>query len=173
MPEVPEEMKTKGRPALPFDDLKEMLYRRVPPAIWEDDYIELDAIELPDMSVNRGSLGPPQWARLADTNSLEWGVIGFQVGDLPPDFNYHGIYQYSTRAEHSPLRSNYPHSEVRAYEVPTDPVGPKKHINAKLLAEVDQVSPDVYQRWREYLRRRCQVILKQGEIPFEQTPQKY
>ena len=48
----------------------EVLYRRVPLVLWPstDDDIELDAIELPDMSVARSRFGHPEWVRFDVVN---------------------------------------------------------------------------------------------------------
>ncbi len=160
MPSVPEAMMTKDRLPLPCDDPEEMLFRRVPPKLWDDEHVELDTVELPDMSVNRGSLGPAAWARLADHGYPNWGVIGFRVGDVPPEFEYRGVYAYATRVCHSPLKYNYPHSEVRAFEAPTGPRGPEAPIDKKLLDKLVDATPEVYQRWREHIRRRCRIVLR-------------
>ena len=66
MAEIPAEMLRNGRPVLPFNDSDEALYRRFEPSMRDGSTIHIDAIELPDMSVNRGSLGPPEWALLVD-----------------------------------------------------------------------------------------------------------
>src|SRR4051794_25169322 len=113
MPEVPDEMKTKGRTPVPFDDLEEYLYRRVAPELWDESGIEVDAIELPDMSVNRSRFGPPRWARLADERCKDWAVVGFMVQDIPPEMLHLGVVRYTFSPEHVPLKNNYPHSEVR------------------------------------------------------------
>ena len=62
----------------------EHLFRRVPHELWEDDHVNVDAIDLPDMSVQREKYGPAQSARLTSEDHHDWGVIGFRVGDIPP-----------------------------------------------------------------------------------------
>jgi hypothetical protein len=63
MPELPAYMIKGGRPPDQSFTPEEMLYRRVPPDFWDDDEIELDGIDLPDMSVTREKYGPPEACR--------------------------------------------------------------------------------------------------------------
>ena len=119
MPELPPAMRTQGRAADQEFSPDEYLYRRVPLIHWEewDDFIELDAIELPDMSVMRSKYAHPEWARFEgdDYEYHDWGVIGFRVGDIPTPLQHLGVFLCTFRAEHVPLKRNFPHSEVRAY----------------------------------------------------------
>ena len=57
MAELPEGMLQRGRVEDNVFEASEYLYRRIPHDLWEADYINLDAIELPDMSVNRQKYG--------------------------------------------------------------------------------------------------------------------
>jgi hypothetical protein len=82
MPELPEYMLQKGRPIDPDFLPEEHLYRRVPNETWNnwrvDEDIELDAIDFPDMSVNREKYGPPNSVRWERGSYVNWGVIGFR-----------------------------------------------------------------------------------------------
>ena len=53
MPDKPPGMFRNGRPKVP-EFRPERLYRRVSPEDWGDPRVEVDALDLPDMSVNRG-----------------------------------------------------------------------------------------------------------------------
>ena len=157
MPEIPEEMKTRGRPADPIFLPREWLYRRVPHINWDDDEVLIEAIDLPDMSVNRQKYGPPQWVRLNSEEYADWGVIGFQVASLPPPIQQYGIFMYDFRPVHSPLSKNYPHTEVQAYETHLERLENPVHITEDLA---DLLKPDVLLRFRENLVRKCKIIIK-------------
>lgn len=148
MPEIPEEMKRNGRPRIKEFDPDEYLYRRVAPAQWDEADLDIDAIELPDMSVNRSSLGPPEWLRLEEERFKDWAVIGFKVRDIPTDILHLGVYLYKFEPMHVPLERNYPHSEVRCYLN-------GHHINAK--AKLDRA---LHQRWSEKLLWRIKTFLR-------------
>ena len=151
MTDIPEEMKKNGRPRIPAFDPDEYLYRRVMPEQWDEAAIDIDAIELPDMSVNRSSLGPPQWVRLEEERCKDWAVVGFKVKDIPTDILHLGVYFYTFNVLHIPLENNYPHSEVWCYLNGV-------HINAK--RNLDKA---LHQRWREKLLWRIKTFLRPGE----------
>lgn len=157
MIELPPGMRTEGRQPDQQFHSDEHLYRRVPLVLWEDadDPIELDAIELPDMSVVRSKYGHPEWARFeGDEYKYEdWGVIGFRVGDIPPELMHLGVFHYTFGPVHDPLKKNYPHSEVRAYEN-------GQHVD--VAANLDYA---LHLRWREHLARRLvKLIAPEGEV---------
>jgi hypothetical protein len=162
MSDIPDEMMQKGRGEDQNFSPEECLYRRVPHELWDDSEIELDSIELPDMSVNRQKYGPPEWVRLVGDNTANWGVIGFLTKDIPPEIQHLGVYIYKFRPVHVPLRRNYPHSEVRVYETPADRPESETHIGKTL---VERITPDVSLRWREKLRRKCRIILHAYQSP--------
>ncbi len=159
MPEIPEEMKARGRTVDSVFLPEEWLYRRVPPIHWDDDEVLIEAIDLPDMSVNRGKYGPPEWVLLTSDEHAGWGVIGFQVESIPPPKQHLGVFNYDFQPVHCPLAKNYPHSEIRVYETHlerhTDPV----HITKNLA---NSIKPDVLLRFRESLVRKCRIIIKAG-----------
>lgn len=155
MADRPTAMLRNGRPRDQEFRPEERLFRRVPLQLWDDgnDPIEVDAIELPDLSVLREKYGHPEWARLESEECGEWGVICFEVQDIPPRLQHLGVFIWSFRPRHVPLEENYPHSEVWAYENET-------HINAK-----HRIDPDLHLRWREMLLRRIRVALR----PYQQA----
>jgi hypothetical protein len=54
MPELPEGMMQFDKETDPMFKPDEQLYRRVPHDDWDNAYVTLDSMDLPDMSVNRG-----------------------------------------------------------------------------------------------------------------------
>src|SRR5437867_2558855 len=114
MAEIPPDMMTRGRPKDPAFRDDETLYRRFRPDDLDGRRISPDAVELPDMSVNRSKYGPPDWLLLGE-EFLGWGVFGFTVGDIPPQMVDKGVVVYTFAPEHVPLKYNYPHSEVWAF----------------------------------------------------------
>ena len=113
MAEIPPEMTTRGRSEDPHFADDEHLYRRFHPDQLDGGEIAIDAVELPDMSVNRSKYGPPEWVIL-DEGFETWGVLAFRVRDIPPDREmwHQGVIAYTLTPRHMPLRNNYPHSEV-------------------------------------------------------------
>jgi hypothetical protein len=166
MADLPEGMMQLNRGMDDAFKKDEYLYRRVPHESWDDDYVTLDSIELPDMSVNRGKYGPPQWVRLLSDEFRDWGVIGFQVKDIPAEMQHLGVHIFRFRPRHVPHRRNYPHSEVQAYYARADSPDKEEHIDKNFLdheqiQQLETLFPDELQlRWREQLRRKCRVIIK-------------
>jgi hypothetical protein len=151
MNELPEGMLAKGRkPVQDFTD-DEKLYRAFPPDCLDGTALEIDALELPDMSVNRGKFGPPEWMLLLDVFN-GFGVAAFCVGDIPKELLHRGVERFTSRPFHSPTPQNYPHSEIRMFN------GYGHHINAK-----DCLDPDLDLRWRERLLQRIRVIIRPDE----------
>ncbi len=151
------------------DDFKpdELLYRRVPHEFWDDDRVNIDAIDLPDMSVNRGKYSESRWVRLLSEEFHDWGVIGFHVKDIPAEMLHLGIHRFRFRTKHVPHKYNYPHSEVQAfYSKASAPPDSEEHIDREFLRReqlrnLETLFPDELQlRWREQLRRKCRIILK-------------
>lgn len=163
MADLPAAMLKNGRQADQGFQPEEYLYRRVPLVLWDDgdDPIEIDAIELPDMSVMRGKYGHPEWTRLQDDEFAEWGVIGFRVQDIPPKLLHLGVFVWTFHPRHMPLHNNYPHSEVQAVENGV-------HINAKTK---DRLDPALYLRWREMLLRSVRKLIQPHQkVEIRQTP---
>jgi hypothetical protein len=149
MADVPEEMKRNGRPEDPHFDDNEKLYRRLPPGFLDGRLIAIEALELPDMSVNREKFGPPQWLLIGDYEG--WGVFGFEVQHIPAELLQDGVTKYTFGPRHRPLKNNYPHSEVWAFR-------DGRHIDAKnsdLLLD-----PEAHQRWRQRLAWKCRIVIR-------------
>jgi hypothetical protein len=166
MPELPDGMMQRDRP---IDDVfkpDEPLYRRVPHEFWDEDRVNIDAIDLPDMYVNRGKYSEPQWVRLIGDEYHDWGVIGFHVKDVPPEMQHLGIHLFKFRTKHVPHKYNYPHSEVQAFYSKIDLPGVEEHIDKEYLRReqlqsLDTLFPDELQlRWREQLRRKCRIVIQ-------------
>jgi hypothetical protein len=151
MVELPSAMRTESRLLDQQFDPGEYLYRRVPLEHWEDPDadIELDAIELPDMSVIRSKYAHPEWARFEgdEYRYHDWGVVGFRVRDVPEELQHLGVFTWTFRPEHAPLKKNYPHSEVRAFENGV-------HVDAS-----KKLDNHLHLRWREQLARRLTKFL--------------
>ena len=172
MAEIPAEMNRNNRE--PDQDFfpDEYLYRRVPELLWDDDEIDVAAIELPDMSVNRQKFGPAWWVRFVETENstsgarsftlTEMGVIGFKSKDVPPRQAFRGAFVYRFQVVHAPEKYNYPHSEIRAFESKFgDPDGPETHVDGKGL--IHRIDPVWHLEWRERLARKCRVVLRPRE----------
>ena len=152
MPEIPEEMKRNGRPKVKEFDGEEYLYRRVMPEQWVESQVDIDAIELPDMSVNRDfrdpEKWPPHWVLLEEERCKDWAVVGFKVKDIPTDMPHLGIDMYTFDPTHVPQDRNYMHSEVWCYQN-------GGHIDAK-----KNLDHDLHQRWREKLLWKIKTFVR-------------
>lgn len=146
-----------ARHVTPHFDKRESLYRRIPHDLWDEDDpahpIDIDAIELPDMSVGRSRFAHPEWLRLA-SGCADWAVVGFRVEDIPREQFIDGI-RYEFGPVHAPERRNYPHSEVRAYRAATEAV-PDEHVDGKKVMMPDRV----HLEWREKLLRHVRVFIR-------------
>jgi hypothetical protein len=142
MNETPHELMNMGRePENDFTD-EEELYRAVKPQQWP---ALLEAITLPDMSVNRSKYGKhPEWVLLFEGRD-GWGVLSFQVGDIPPTLEHLGAFSFTFRMAHMPDKHNRAHSEVHAYTDGT-------HIDLK---NQHLLPHSVLLRWRHQLM--CKV----------------
>jgi len=143
MHDKPSGMLRNGRPKVQEFQPAERLYRRVSPEDWGDPRVEVDALDLPDMSVNRGApLGEPEWVLLESDEYANWGMIFFEVRAIPTPLTHIDGTTFTFRPIHVPLEENYPHSEVRAYQGDT-------HVQARKL-----IDPDMSLRWRNILLQR-------------------
>jgi hypothetical protein len=124
MSKIPPAMKQNRRFADAHFVKSEYLYRRVPLDFWADaaDDLEVNAIELPDISCGRSKYGHPEWLRFdVRENGVYifrdgWAVIGFQIGDIPSERWLDGVFRFTFKTVHDPDEWNYPHSEVRSFE---------------------------------------------------------
>jgi hypothetical protein len=122
--------------------------------LWDDaaEPIDVNAVELPDISVGRSKFGHPEWLRIDNGKLREgWGVIGFQVRAIPPQRWLDGYPRFSFRSFHEPEDLNYPHSEVRAYDG-------EKHIGT-----LDDLPEETHLEWRELLLQETEIFLKPNE----------
>jgi hypothetical protein len=150
MNELPPGMLAKGKSDDQTFEDDEHLFRGFHPDALCGTSIELDAIELPDMSVNRGKYGPPEWVLLLD-GFEGWGVASFQVKDIPRELLHLGLLLFTFIPVHVPLKLNYPHSEVRAYDE-----------NGNRIKAKERLDPDMHLRWRECLLQKIHVIIFPG-----------
>ncbi len=160
MLELPEYLMQREQPVDPIFSPDETLFRRVRPDDWDDDDVDLDAIEFPDMSVNRSKFGPPESARWDRGQYVNWGVIGFVVRDIPVEIPFQGAVIYRLRPVHKPHKRNYPHSEVQVFEAKWDSPGQENHIGVEKMPGIPH---EAQQEWRELLRRKCRIVLRLGQ----------
>jgi hypothetical protein len=161
MADIPNEMQTREREPDPHFTDNEILYRRFPPDYVEDGEVVPESFALPDMSVNRGKYGPPEWAIIHQDHAT-WGVSGFRVEDIPRDTDiiHLGVIIYALRPEHCPLKYNYPHTEVRVFR-------DSQHIcaandNTALL------EPEFHIRWRERLSQLAWIVIQPSGLSDSQ-----
>jgi len=149
MAKVPEGMMANGRVEDPEFADDEELYRRFPPGFLDGETIAIEAIELPDMSVNRQKYGPPEWVVIHEDHQ-GWGVLGFEVQHIPDKIVQHGVVTFTFEPRHRPHRYNYPHSEVWAFRE-------GEHIDAKNSELL--LDPDAHLRWRQRLLWKCRTMI--------------
>ena len=143
MASLPEGMLAHKRgPVKDFDD-DEPLYRAFTKQDLDGDKVAYDAIELPDMSVNRGKpIGEPEWVLLESDEHDNWGIIFFEVQNIPERMVHQGGSTFNFKAVHIPHEENYPHSEIWAF------LG-EVHVQARR-----ELDPDLSLRWRNALLQR-------------------
>lgn len=146
MAEMPPELLTRDRSVDPDFADEELLYRRFHPSHLDGAEIAIDAVELPDMSVNRSKYSRPEWV-IWDEAFEGWGVLAFRVRDIPPDrIVWHaGVIPYTLEPRHMPLKYNYPHTEVWVFR---DGI----HIiqgTSVQPGNLQLLDPDFHLRWRE------------------------
>ncbi len=158
MSKIPPSMRRNGRPGIPHFHREEFLYRRVPLWMWDDPAqpVDVNAIELPDISVGRSRFGHPEWMRVDEVQGQPryfegWGVIGFQHQDIPPERWLVGVFHFTFETHHDPEDWNYPHSEVRVFD------------NGHHVKTLESLPDEVHLEWRELLLRRLAIFLK----PFQ------
>lgn len=148
--EVPAAMRSNGR--APDDDFgpDELLFRRFPPQAFVDNELELDSVQLPDISTMRQRYTEdPCWVLLDVTGKQDfssWGIAAVRISKLPREVWHHATNKYDFVVAHAPLSNNYPHSEIRAFD------SSRKH-----LRENSEIPPDVGLCFRERLLRVMKV----------------
>jgi hypothetical protein len=155
MAEKPPEMFRNNRARVDIDPA-ERLFRRVSPDDWGEPHPEVDALDIPDMSVNRGKpIGEPTWVLLESDEYAEWGIVFFVAGEIPPRMSHADGSEFTFQATHVPLDENYPHSEIWAY---------KDGERAQARRLFDR---DLSLRWRNALLQRTRVYIRPGEADLE------
>jgi hypothetical protein len=148
MPELPCDMLRRGRqPDNDFADSEE-LYRAFGAGELEGDRLAMDAIELPDLSVNRGKYGPAHCLLTLD-RFQGCGVAACTVGDIPAELEHLGRFHYYFRVAHDPTENNWPHSVIQAFDE-----------NQQHIQDKDLLDPDLHLRWRNRLRQRLRVRIR-------------
>jgi hypothetical protein len=149
MADLPRDMICRGRLPDPdgFRD-EEELFRAFEPNAWEGDRISIDAIGLPDLSVNWGKHGPAEWLLLLEVFA-GCGVGAFKVGDVPKRLDHAGVYVFLFDLIHNPTETNYPHSIIRAFDE-----------NGQHILDEHRLNPQVHLRWRNRLRQRIQLRIR-------------
>ena len=153
MPDLPPDMLRRGRdPDQDFSD-EELLFLRFRGDQYSSDTgIGLEAIRVPDLSVNREKHGGRPEYLLVNRDHLlarhrVWGVSEFRVGDIPRELNHQGEY-YTFRPVHDPKAHNYFHTEVQCFD------SGQQHICA-----ADRFPHDVGMRWRKRLRFKMRISI--------------
>ncbi|MSQ97634.1 MAG: hypothetical protein EXR98_24220 [Gemmataceae bacterium] len=157
MSSPPVAMRANGRREDPNFHNEEYLFRRIPTTLWDDpaEELDVDAVQLPDISVERSKYAHAEWARfdvLNDRYYDVWGIVAVQVQDIPPELWREGVFHFVFRVNHCPDDRNYPHAEIRAYE------------NEVHVDQPGKIPEDVDLAWRERLLRKLQTIIKPHQI---------
>jgi hypothetical protein len=135
------------------------MYRRFRPEDFDDDdgRLELDVVELPDISVFRGKFALPRDVLFSSTGQYDgWGVARFLAGRIPPSMMHQGVTTYIFEPRHVPYEDKYPHSEVWAF---TGGV----HIDKAAMHLLD---PDFHLKFRERMLRVTDVVIRPGEYEW-------
>lgn len=158
MAEIPIAMMTVDKPKIHHFNGDEQLFYRFHYDHWEDGGVAAEAFRLPDMSVNRSTLGPPAWTILTEHDEyVLWGVASFRVEEIPTgvEVPHLGVVIFTFRPEHVPLKKNYPHSEIWVFRNAVRICGDNKNL--------DLLDPEFHLRWRERLSQLANVIIQPTE----------
>jgi hypothetical protein len=148
----PRRMYRRGRPVDPLLSPTERLFLRCQ-CEWVDvDRIKPAHIHFPDQSVNREKYSYPTDVLLPDATPRSadwvlWGVVAFQVADVPADSTTSGGVSYRFTAEHDPLEDNFGHTELRVYK---DGVREQNK---------DRINPKIKKEYRTRLALRTRLIV--------------
>lgn len=126
----------------------ELLFRRFHPHSYDGHELGLDAIALPDMSVNR-----EKYSAAADAirGFPGWGVAEVQVQHVPRELLHLGTQRFEFRVVHAPLTHNRAHSEIRAFVNDA-------HVN--LTNQAQLLDHSLHIRWRFQLMQRMRVRIR-------------
>src|SRR5215217_7818890 len=133
MRETPAHLIRGLRPVVPEFDPNERLYRRLPPKP-DDEGVEIDDVELPDISVFRSKFchGPKDVLFSKGGQFDNWGVFSFPVKAVQRQIMQAGASAYSLEPQHVPYAERYPHSEVWAFD------GGGVHVDADRIRSMDR-----------------------------------
>lgn len=160
MRERPEHLLTRGRGENQTFAPDEKLFRRLMPLHFVDRQIDVDAVPLPDISVNRGAYSSAADVLFDEEGAFDsWGVLSIQVMHVPTELTHAGVFVYTIQVVHAPLRNNYAHSEIRAFEN-------GQHVNKPMMAKVDR---GFHLRFREHLLRKARVEIAPGEYKWDDS----
>ena len=133
----------------------ERLYRRLQPG--SGDEVEIDAVELPDISCERAKYCRPTDCLWSESERFKgWGVFSFPVKAIVPRLSHLGIKIYCFRAVHVPQARRYQHSEVRAF----DETG-TIHIGK---AEIEMIDRETQLRFRQKIVEYSQILIKPDPV---------
>jgi len=108
------------------------------------------SIKFPTCSVNRGKYSKPEDVLLPDY--LNWGIVEFQVGNIPAQLKTPDGKEFDFKVEHDPTEENYSHSEIRTYK---DGLIPKTN---------KQVADSVKKSFRTIVSQYAVVLKQPGTI---------
>lgn len=159
-------MRSNGRHPDTYFHPDEYLFRRVPLDLWDEPtdvaLLDVDAVQLPDISVGRSKFGHPEWVRFDVVNGRyfeEWGILGVRVEDIPPEMFRDGVNRFTFGPNHMPLEKDYPHSEIRAF------------LNGNHVENSEDLPEDVHLKWRERLLREMRaIIMPRQKVVIRDTP---
>lgn len=148
-------MKRAGRPLDPDFAPSECLYRRISPTSFQNGEIDVDAVNLPDVSTMRSKYTPqPEWVLIDPDRGYDfrhWGIAQVRVDGIPKMSR--GIVKFSPC--HDPSENNYPHTEIRAYDATGE------HLTGMPIARL--LSPEVHLDFRERLLRKMTILQQPSE----------
>jgi len=151
MSDIPQRMYTAGR--TPQQDFapEEKLWRRIKKEhAFPNGRIDLGAIELPDISVNReNDDGEPRDLLLNE--HAGWGVAEFRVDDIPSPQVYRGFEKYDFVPVHVPEKKNWYHSEIRGYR------------SGDHVSTAQGFPEEVSRQWRHRMRQRMRLVMFPSE----------
>lgn len=156
MNNIPPAMLTRGRGPDQLFDRNEQLCIRIMSKHIRNNSIDLSAINLPDLSVNRMKhKGCIEYVLMHDyPKYVDWGVLTITVERVPNETYLNGS-KYEFRVVHDPIRKNFFHTEIRCFD-DTD-----NHIESK-----DVLPIELQMRFRDRLR----FGLRKAREPFTAIP---
>lgn len=109
-------MYRQGRPAHPFNDPDEPLYRRCKQQDVVAGHLTALSISFRNWSVNRGGPGFGEPEDVLFPNHFSQGIATFRVKNILPRMKLEAGPVFEFRAAHVPDEDNYAHSEIQTYK---------------------------------------------------------